>query len=440
MRTLAAVAMMVLLGAAAPAPGPARQKVAKIVPRIQKADYEDDRQALLSLAAELVPYTENNPLASRALYWRGFALWRRALNGFNDSVDPKELERDLTEAVKAFTDTMAKDPEFVDPKVGASACLFSLAFLNKDDAERRQGYLSQGIRLLEEAKKAAPQNPRVLWVQGGGEWWVPVERGGGQAKAIQTYEQGLESARKQKGRVSDPLEPSWGEPELLMSLAWAYLNRAAPDTVAAESNARAALALVPNWHYARDILLPQIRAKATQAMQTPPAGNPARRDPSSADFDFLEGKWAIVYNNAQPGIPPDLRGTWTATKQADGRVLYDEFRILGPKEETAALGASYRVFDHVRKKWDCRYVQLILPGEEGPQQLAQWAEFTAWPEGSTLRVDQQGSRSSLRITYYDITKDHFRWKADVSTDGGKTWKTEQIRIEARRVTSSGPRP
>lgn len=170
-----------------------------------------------------------------------------------------------------------------------------------------------------------------------------------------------------------------------------------------------------------------------------PGADATRAAAGPGDFDFLEGKWTITYNNAQPGIPPNLKGTWTATKQADGRVLYDEFRILGPKGETVSLGASYRVFDHVRKQWDCRYVQLILPGDEGPQQLAQWAEFTAWPEGGgspTLRVDQHGSRSSLRITYYDIAKDHFNWKADVSTDGGKTWKADQIRIEARRSADS----
>ena len=151
------------------------------------------------------------------------------------------------------------------------------------------------------------------------------------------------------------------------------------------------------------------------------------------DFDFLEGKWDIVYNNSAPGIPPNLKGTWTATKQADGRVLYDEFRILGSKGETLSLGASYRVFDHARKQWDCRYVQLILPGEDAPQKLANWATFTAWPEGKTLRVDQHGERGALRITYYDIGKDHFRWKADASSDGGKTWRADAIRIEATRA-------
>jgi len=73
----------------------------------------------------------------------------------------------------------------------------------------------------------------------------------------------LRSARKLKGTVTDPLEPSWGEPELLMSLAWSSLNRATPDVNAADQYAHSALPLVPYRHYVRDILLPQIQtAKA----------------------------------------------------------------------------------------------------------------------------------------------------------------------------------
>ena len=50
-----------------------------------------------------------------------------------------------------------------------------------------------------------------------------------------------------------------GEPELLMNLAWSNLNRTTPDLNAAEQDAHAALKLVPNWHYVRDLLMPQIR-------------------------------------------------------------------------------------------------------------------------------------------------------------------------------------
>jgi hypothetical protein len=426
LRTVTVVVAMGTLGMAASSPDTARRSMGAIVARIQKADYEGDRRALVRLAAELAPYTMNGPLASRARYWRGFALWRRALNGFNEKdADPKEIERDLAGAVAEFTEAVAKDPGFADAKSAAAACLWSLSWLNRDDAELRQKYLTDGVRRKDEAQKAEPDNPRVLWVVGGGEWYVPVERGGGQTKAIQTYERGLALARKQRGSVTDPLEPAWGEPELLMNVAWSQLNRATPDLNAAESNARAALAIVPSWHYVRDILLPQIReAKAKKA-------GPVA---SATDFDFLEGKWTVVYNNAQPGIPPNIPGTWTATKQAEGRVLYDEFRLLGGNGETVFLGTTYRVFDDVRQKWDMRYVGLLTPGNDGiPHQTAQWAELTAWREGSTIRVDQTGGEYLLRITYSDIAKDHFHWKADVSTDAGKTWKADQIRIEAKRA-------
>src|SRR5262249_28423584 len=82
--------------------------------------------------------------------------------------------------------------------------------------------------------------------------------------------QGLEAIRKQKGTASDPLEPSWGEPELLMSLAWCELNRTTPDVNAAEQDAQAALRIVPYWHYVKDMLMPQIQeAKRKQNPRDP---------------------------------------------------------------------------------------------------------------------------------------------------------------------------
>jgi hypothetical protein len=55
------------------------------------------------------------------------------------------------------------------------------------------------------------------------------------------------------------LQPSWGEPELLMNRAWSNLNKTTPDLKAAQKDAEAALALVPYWHYVKDILMPQIK-------------------------------------------------------------------------------------------------------------------------------------------------------------------------------------
>ena len=240
--------------------GPAREQVIMIVTRIQRADYEGDRVALKRLYGELTPFVENKQLASRVRYWRGFALWRRALNGFNESVEPKELEEDLEQAVSEFDEATARDPGFVDAKIGAGSCLSNLIFLNQKNPARVQELVAQAGPLLKEAQAAAPDNPRLFWVLGPNRWYAPPERGGGQAKAMEMYEKGLEAVRKHKSTTDDPLQPSWGEPELLMNLAWSNLHRTTPDLNAAEQYAHSALDLVPYWHYVRDILMPQIRA------------------------------------------------------------------------------------------------------------------------------------------------------------------------------------
>ena len=125
--------------------------------------------------------------------------------------------------------------------------------------QRARELLDRSNALLSEADLAAPENPRLLWVLGANLWYRPLNQGGGQDKAIETYERALKIARAKNASVTEPLEPSWGEAELLMNLAWSSLNRTTPDLSAADSCAQAAMRLVPYWHYVRDILVPQIR-------------------------------------------------------------------------------------------------------------------------------------------------------------------------------------
>jgi hypothetical protein len=245
-----------------------RDSIIRIITEIQRADYEGDRPALKRLHDELAPIPEDNRLASRMLYWRGFALWRRAINGFNETPTPTDLEEDLRQAVTDFNDATARDGAWVEPKIGAGSSLGYLMYLNKKDATRVQELLQQSSPLLKEAMATAPDNPRLLWVLGPIRWSSFPEREMGQDKAIEGYNKGLEVIRDHKHDVVDPFEPSWGEPELLMSLAWSNLNRTAPDLKAAEQSAVAALKLVPYWHYVRDILMPQIRAARAKALHS----------------------------------------------------------------------------------------------------------------------------------------------------------------------------
>jgi len=236
-----------------------REQAARIVTQIQRGDYEGDRAAMQRGYDELKPFMEDQKLASRIRYWRGFAQWRRAINGFNDSVDPKELEQDLKTALAEFKIAMQEDPAFVDAKVGTISCLGFLAFMNRKDQTRAKELVGQILPLVKEADEMAPDNPRLIWVHGPILWNSPPEGGGGQDKAIANYQRGLEACSKIK-TSDDLLEPSWGKPELMMSLAYCYLNATFADVIAAERYARNALEIVPYWHYVRDILLPQIEA------------------------------------------------------------------------------------------------------------------------------------------------------------------------------------
>lgn len=262
--------LLVSNGAFRSSPDSEREAITKIVLHIQKADYEGDRAALQHLYGELTPFMESKEFTSRVLYWRGFALWRKAINGFNDSADKKELQEDLQQAAQEFEKSASADHAFSDAKIALGSCYGLLAYsFNKTDATELQAQMAKSRQALKDAKEAAPENPRLLWVLGPVYWNIPPDRGGGQVKAMEAYEKGLETIRSHKNATTDPLDPSWGEPELLMSLAWSNLNRATPDLDAAEQNARSALALVPYWHYLRDILVPQIQAaKAKQGAKS----------------------------------------------------------------------------------------------------------------------------------------------------------------------------
>lgn len=136
----------------------------------------------------------------------------------------------------------------MDTKIGQLSCASLLAFSVKEkDQARVQELLVQARQLAKDAKEMDPDNPRLLWVLGPNLWYIPPERGGGEDKAMAIYEKGLATIRSRKSQ-SDPLAPSWGEPGLLMDLAWSNLNRKTPDLKAAENYANSASVIVPDWH------------------------------------------------------------------------------------------------------------------------------------------------------------------------------------------------
>ena len=247
-----------------------RQQAIEIVTRIQRADYEGDRPTLKKCYDALAPLVDNQELGSRIRYWRGFARWRDGINAGNESVDPNEMEKLFLTGADEFKAALAIDPNFVDAKVGLISCLGHVVYFHRNEKERVQEMVKPIFALVSEAKAAAPDNPRLLWVMGPILFYTPPEKGGGLDKVIENNERGVTICSQLKP-PADKLEPSWGKPELLMSLAYDYMTKNPPEFDKAEKNAKAALEIVPYWHYVRDILMAQIteaRAKAKQASPT----------------------------------------------------------------------------------------------------------------------------------------------------------------------------
>jgi hypothetical protein len=257
------VALVVVAGSSQPSVVEHAQLLA-IVADIQRADYEANLEALRRHYDAIPVQGFPSHIEARLRYWKGFAMWRRAINGFNASIALGELASDTGLAVREFERAAELDPDFTDAKIALVSCYQLLTFFSTTSPEQVKALVARFVHLLKELAATAPDNPRFLWVQGQSEWYSPPnspakEVQARQEKAIATYARGLAEARRAR-KPSDALDPTWGEPELLMNLAWSNLNRISRDLAAAESFARSALLLVPHWQYVRDHLLPQIVA------------------------------------------------------------------------------------------------------------------------------------------------------------------------------------
>lgn len=150
------------------------------------------------------------------------------------------------------------------------------------------------------------------------------------------------------------------------------------------------------------------------------------------DFDYLLGDWEFTVEDKQWGKG---RGVWSAVRLAEGQVL-DEYRLVGDNGETYYVTTTIRNYNAVLDRWE-------LIGMDGANGLQEFG--TARRVGNEMHLEQKfgvmtGQPNTLRIRYFDIQPDRFSWRADRSTDGGKAWIADFIRIEARRTGPARPWP
>ena len=148
------------------------------------------------------------------------------------------------------------------------------------------------------------------------------------------------------------------------------------------------------------------------------------------DFDFLDGKWNIRFQarKSPTEFNPARAGTWSARRIQNGLVIEDEFSLINA-DGSRSLTLTYRVYNQARKTWEIAGVNA--------KQGSPWAPGVSWSNGKDRFVVQTygtgDDRLITRIRYYEVTPNHFLWRADGSTDGGKTWIRDFWKIEADRA-------
>jgi hypothetical protein len=239
----------------------AERKLVAIKAALMSADYRADLKELAELRTQASEISNDSRFGYLADYWSGFASWRMVLNGAGTKLSADDAKACVAHAVSDFESSIRKKGDFADAWASAAAGHGLLAAYNRADAT----VLKQEVEIFQKDIKRAlelePDNPRALWVQAIPYLVLPAERGGNIDHAIELYRKMLENSRPPEPR--SPL-PDWGRPEALMSLANANIMKTSPDVDQAAVEAQEALRLQPEWHYVRDILIPQIDAKRKQ--------------------------------------------------------------------------------------------------------------------------------------------------------------------------------
>ena len=172
-------------------------------------------------------------------------------------------------------------------------------------------------------------------------------------------------------------------------------------------------------------LMAAAAATAQTTVRKTPEQIKASYDAHKGDFDYLLGDWEFTAENQQYG---KFRGYWSAVRLAEGQIL-DEYRVSGDKGETFYVTTSLRAYNAVLDRWEL----VGMDDGNGLQDIG-----TARRVGTEMHLEQRfgvmsPEPSTWKIRYFDIRPERFSWRADRSTDGGKTWVAGFMQIEARRI-------
>lgn len=147
---------------------------------------------------------------------------------------------------------------------------------------------------------------------------------------------------------------------------------------------------------------------------------------TAADYDTLLGFWEFRFQTRAPNgaLGPAFTGHWSFEKKPGGMLIEDRWRGDDPSSPMGVSTYTYREFDPERKIW-----HMLGTNARG----GEFALGLTWSDQANRYAIQHYGDAIMRIRYFTIEPNHFLWRADRTTDGGKTWLRDAWMMEAWRI-------
>lgn len=168
-----------------------------------------------------------------------------------------------------------------------------------------------------------------------------------------------------------------------------------------------------------------LRALASAAPDDGAAGD-------ASTFGQFVGEWEVLVTYRGPEGETTLPGTWVFGWVLEGRAVQDVWRVPHPGSAGAppfGYGTTVRFYDRSIGAWRSTWHGLVK-GEVIP--------FVGGRAGDEIHLDNREGDRVRRWAFSEIESCRFRWKNQLSTDGGAHWTTEQEMRAVRKPETQAP--
>ncbi|MBM4169461.1 MAG: tetratricopeptide repeat protein [Ignavibacteria bacterium] len=199
------------------------------------------------------PLTNDHRFSALAHYYLGYINYQVAIT--IERMDKDRAVLSLDRAVAHLEAATEKDEQFAEAYALLASC-----YGIKTSFAPLKGIVwgPKSNALVDRAKKLAPRNPRVAFLDAIGTYSTPVLFGGGKEKGLK----GMRAAAElfDQWEDSDPLQPSWGKEEVYAWIGRAYMEQ--KEYILARKAFEKSLEINERFAWVKNHLLPALERRA----------------------------------------------------------------------------------------------------------------------------------------------------------------------------------